>query len=137
MTVLLAYIRTPEGDAALAAALREAQARDTDAVVVNVTRPASEVDFPMSAEQGLDAIEEQFLLAGVPAEIRQLPGVPDPATAILSVLSEVRPEVAVLGLRVRRPIGELLLSSVTQRVVRDAQCPVLLVKAPSDVGPGG
>lgn len=137
MTVLLAYIRTPEGDAALAAALREAQARDTDAVVVNVTRPASEVDFPMSAEQGLDAIEEQFLLAGVPAEIRQLPGVPDPATAILSVLSEVRPEVAVLGLRVRRPIGELLLSSVTQRVVRDAQCPVLLVKAPSDAGPGG
>lgn len=132
MTVLLAYIRTPEGDAALDVAVREAQARKTDAVVVNVTRPASEIDFPMSTEQGLDAVAEIFTRADVAVDVRQLPASSDRAGAILAVLSEVRPDVAVLGIRDRRPLGELILGSVAQRIVRDAECPVLLVKATSD-----
>jgi hypothetical protein len=56
MTVLLAYIHTPDGDAALAAVVDEARWRATKAVVVNVTRPVAEVDSPMSAEQTLDAV---------------------------------------------------------------------------------
>lgn len=50
MTVLLANIRTPEGDAALTTAVEEARRRSTRAVVVNVT-PASQVDSRLSAER--------------------------------------------------------------------------------------
>lgn len=131
MTVLLAYIRTPEGDAALTAALDEARWRATRAVVVNVTRPVAEVDSPMSAEQGLDAVAALFRSAGVEVEIRQLPASQDRAGDILAVASEVKPELVVIGMPRRSPVGELVLGSTSQRIMRGAECPVLVVKAPT------
>src|SRR4051812_32761425 len=123
MTILLAYIHTPEGDAALTVAVEEARARATDAVVVNVTRPAAEVQSPISAEQGLDAVAALFQRAGVHADVRQLPASSDRAGVILAVMAEIRPELAIIGLRTNRPVGDRLLGSVSQRIVRDAQCP--------------
>jgi nucleotide-binding universal stress UspA family protein len=131
MTVLLAYIHTPDGDAALAAAVDEARRRSTKAVVVNVTRPVAEVDSPMSAEQTLDAVAAQFKGAGVDVEIRQLPASPDPAGAILAVMSEIQPELVVIGMHKRNPVGELIIGSTSQRILRGAECPVLVVKAPT------
>lgn len=131
MTVLVAYISTPEGDAALSAARDEARWRSTNAVVVNVTRPVGEIDSPMSAEQGLDAAVAYFAEAGVDADVRQLPANPDRAGAILAAIAEVGPEVVVIGLRRRSPVGELLVGSTSQRIIRGAECPVLVVKAPT------
>jgi nucleotide-binding universal stress UspA family protein len=130
MTILLAYIRTPEGDAALAAAVEEARARATKAIVVNVTRPVAEVDAPVSAEQGLDAVAALFESVGVDVEIRQLPSSTDRAGDILKVIGEVQPELVVIGMRRRAPVAELLAGSTSQRILRGAECPVLVVKAP-------
>jgi nucleotide-binding universal stress UspA family protein len=132
MSVLLAYIHTPDGDAALAAAVKEARWRATNAVVVNVTRPVAEVDSPMSAEQTLDAVADLFRAAGVAVEIRQLPASPDRAGAILAVMSEVQPELVVIGMHKRNPVGELIVGSTSQRILRGAECPVLMVKAPTN-----
>lgn len=131
MTILLAYIRTPEGDAALSTAIEEARSRATKAVVVNVTRPVAEVDAPVSAEQGLDAVAELFESSGVEVEIRQLPAATDRAGALLQVIGEVGPDLVVIGMRRRAPVAELLIGSTTQRILRGAECPVLVVKAPS------
>ena len=131
MTVLLAYIHTPDGDAALAAAVDEARWRGTKAVVVNVTRPVAEVDSPMSAEQTLDAVTALFERAGVDVEIHQLSASPDRAGAILAVMSEIQPELIVIGMRKRSPVGELIIGSTSQRILRGAECPVLVVKAPT------
>ena len=129
MTVLLAYIHTPDGDAALAAAVDEARWRGTKAVVVNVTRPVAEVDSPMSAEQTLDAVTALFERAGVDVSIRfewrMAVG------AILAVMSEIQPELIVIGMRKRSPVGELIIGSTSQRILRGAECPVLVVKAPT------
>jgi nucleotide-binding universal stress UspA family protein len=130
MTILLAYIHTPEGDAALSSALEEARSRGTKTVVVNVTRPVAEVDSPMSAEQGLDAVARLFESAGLDVEIRQLPSSSDRAADILEVISEVQPELVVIGMRRRTPVGELLVGSTSQRILRGADCPVLVVKQP-------
>ena len=131
MTVLLAWIHTPEGDAALAAAVQEARSRATGAVVVNVTRPVAEVNAPMSAEQGLDAVAALFQRAGVEVEVRQLPASLDRAGDILAVVSEIQPELVVIGMRRRSPVGELMLGGTPQRIIRSAECPVLVVKAPT------
>ena len=129
MTVLLAYIRTPEGDAALATAVEEARRRSTGAVVVNVTRPAAEVDSPMSAEQELDAVAARFAAADVPVEVRQLPFETDTAEGILAVAAETSPDVVVIGLRRRTAVGKLILGSTSQRILIGVDCPVLAVKA--------
>lgn len=129
MTVLLAYIRTPEGDAALAAAIEEARRRGTGAVVVNVTRPASTVDSPVSAEQNLDAVAARFAEAGVPVEVRQLPAGTDPADGIVVVATETGPDVVVIGLRRRTAVGKLIVGSTSQRILLGVDVPVLAVKA--------
>jgi nucleotide-binding universal stress UspA family protein len=131
MTVLVAYIHTPDGDAALRAAVDEARWRATSAMVVNVTRPAAEVDSPMSAEQGLDAAAALFERAGIEVEVRQLPPSSDRAGDILALVAEVRPELVVIGMRKRSQVGELIIGSNAQRILRGAGCPVLVVKAPT------
>jgi nucleotide-binding universal stress UspA family protein len=129
VTVLLAYIRTPEGDAALATAVEEARRRGTGAVVVNVTRPASEVDSPVSAEQNLDAVATLFAEAGVPVEVRQLPAGTDPADGVVAVATETGPDVVVIGLRRRTAVGKLIVGSTSQRILLGVDVPVLAVKA--------
>lgn len=129
MTVLLAYIRTPEGDAALATAVEEARRRSTDAVVVNVTRPAEKVDSPFSAEVTLDAVAATFADAGVAVDVRQLPAGTGPADGVLAVAGEVGPEVVVIGLRRRTAVGKLIIGSTSQQILLGVDCPVLAVKA--------
>jgi nucleotide-binding universal stress UspA family protein len=131
VTVLLAYVRTPAGDAALATAVEEARLRSTEVVVVNVTRPASEVDSPLSAEQLGDAVAARFAASGIKAEIRQLPAGTDPAEGILKVVAETKPELVVIGMRRRTEIGKLILGSTAQQLMLGVDCPVLAVKAPS------
>lgn len=128
MSILLAYIHTPEGDAALNAALDEARHRRTTCVVVTVTRPVAKVDPAMSTEQRLDAVSALFTASGVEAEIRQLPASGDPAADILAVVAETAPEVVVIGMRRRNPVGELI-GGTSHRIIRGVDCPVLLVKA--------
>ena len=130
MTVLLAYIRTPEGDAALDVAVEEARRRSTGVVVVNVTRPAGQVDAPYSAEQLLDAVAARLAEAEVDVDLRQLPGGADVAEAVVAVAAEVSPEVVVIGLRRRTAVGKLVLGSTSQRILLGVDVPVLAVKAP-------
>jgi nucleotide-binding universal stress UspA family protein len=129
VTVLLAYIRTPEGDAALAIAIAEARRRETGGVIVNVTRPAAEVDSPVSAEQNLDAVAARFAEAGVAVEVRQLPAGTDPADGVVAVATEIGPDVVVIGLRRRTAVGKLIVGSTSQRILLGVDAPVLAVKA--------
>ncbi|SFJ37143.1 Universal stress protein family protein [Nocardioides psychrotolerans] len=52
----------------------------------------------------------------------------DVAEAVLSAAREVDATLVVLGIRHRSPVGKLLMGSVAQRVLLDAECPVLAVK---------
>ncbi len=132
MTVLLAYVSTPEGDAALAVALKEATLRSSRAVVVNVTRPEAEIDSPFSAEQSLDAVAERFADAGVEVELRQVPPTSDVAQAILDAADETGAELLVIGLRRRSPVGKFVMGSTSQRILLGAGCPVVAVKVDED-----
>ena len=130
MTVTLAYVFTPEGDAALAATLEEAQRRSTDVVVVNVTRPATGEASPYSEEQALDAVQAKLAEAGVASEVRELPAGTDPVEAIIEAARDTGSELVVIGLRRRSALGKLVLGSTAQRLLLGLDSPVLAVKAP-------
>jgi nucleotide-binding universal stress UspA family protein len=130
MSVVLAYVPTPEGDAALAAAVEEAERRGSDVVVVNVTHPAEVSDTPFTEEQVLDAVQARVRAAGVPSDVRQLPTGTDVAEALIEVAGETAAEVVVIGLRRRTALGKLVMGSTAQRLLLGLDCPVLAVKAP-------
>jgi nucleotide-binding universal stress UspA family protein len=53
----------------------------------------------------------------------------EPAEDLISIAEEVEAELIVIGLRRRTPVGKLILGSNAQRILLDASCPVLAVKA--------
>ena len=52
--------------------------------------------------------------------------------SLVQIAEETKAELIVIGLRRRTPVGKLLLGSNAQRVLLEAGCPVLAVKAPED-----
>ena len=53
----------------------------------------------------------------------------EPAEDLISIAERVAAELIVIGLRRRSPVGKLILGSNAQRILLDAHCPVLAVKA--------
>jgi nucleotide-binding universal stress UspA family protein len=133
-TIVVGYVPKPEGRAALRKAAQEARLRQADLVVVNSHRGGREFDSEdaVKSEEQLEAIREELQSAGIKHEVRQLVRGMDPADDLVSVAEEVGAEIIVIGLRRRTPVGKLILGSNAQRVLLDASCPVLAVKADED-----
>lgn len=129
--IVVGYVPKPEGDAALRLAAEEAKLRGASLVVVNSHRGGREFHDTDAArtESQLDAIREQLQTAGIEHEVRQLVRGLDPAEDLVKVAGEVSAELIIIGLRRRSPVGKLILGSNAQRVLLDAPCPVLAVKA--------
>jgi nucleotide-binding universal stress UspA family protein len=127
MTVVVGYIPDQYGEAALAAAIEEAERRDTDLVVVNATKGDSLVDRRYVGETGLAELQARLLGVGVANQVRQAMGT-DVAEEILRAAAETEADVIVIGLRHRTPVGKLIMGSVAQQVLLDAPCWVLAVK---------
>ena len=129
--IVVGYVPKPEGRAALRRAAEEARLRSARLVVVNSHRGGREFDREDATDTEKDLAEVRHELddAGVDHEIRTLERGMDPADDLVNVANEVSAEFIVIGLRRRTPVGKLILGSNAQRVLLDAPCPVLAVKA--------
>jgi nucleotide-binding universal stress UspA family protein len=125
------YVPKPEGRAALRRAAEEAKLRNSRLVVVNSHRGGREFDREdaLESEEQLEDVRRELREAGVDHEVRQLVRGMDPADDLVNVAQDVDAEIIVIGLRRRSPVGKLILGSNAQRVLLDAPCPVLAVKA--------
>ena len=130
-SIVVGYVPKPEGKAALRRAIDEAKMRDARLVVVNSHRGGREfgVADEMATEAALDEVRNELQGSGVEHEVRQLVRGQDPADDLIAVAEEAGAEFIVIGLRRRTPVGKLILGSNAQRVLLDAPCPVLAVKA--------
>lgn len=128
MTVVVGWTADARGRAALERGAHEARVHGEPLVVVNATTGTSTVDDRFAGES--DVAEVQALLdsLGVEADVRQ-PLVRDVTDALLDVAEEVDASVLVIGIRHRSPVGKLLMGSTAQKILLDARCPVLAVKA--------
>jgi nucleotide-binding universal stress UspA family protein len=130
-TIVVGYVPKPEGRAALRRAVEEAQLREARLVIVNSHRGGRDFDKDdaLETEGQLQEVRDQLSDSGVENEIRQLVRGMDPAEDLITVAEEVGADFVVIGLRRRTPVGKLILGSNAQRILLDATCPVLAVKA--------
>lgn len=121
MTVVVGYSGRPEGLASITRALAEARLRDTNLIVV-----------PNTAADDVELVRSELAAGGVNFEIAD-PG-PDGQMAdhLLEIAEANDTDCIVIGLRRRSPTGKLLLGTNAQRVLLDASCAVLAVKAEDD-----
>jgi nucleotide-binding universal stress UspA family protein len=131
--IVVGYVPKPEGQAALELSVTEAAMRECSLVVVNSHRGGREFRSGGAAgsEPELPDVRSQLEAAGVQHEIRQMVRGLEPAEDLLKVAEEVSAELIIIGLRRRSPVGKLILGSNAQRILLDAPCPVLAVKAGS------
>ena len=129
MTVVVGYVPTPEGEAALTAAVAEAQRRDEPLHVVNSSRGDSLVDRRFAGEGDLRAVRERLDAAGVRYEVEQQVRGREAAEEVVDAAERLSATLLVIGLRRRTPTGKLITGSSAQRILLDAPCPVLAVKA--------
>lgn len=129
--IVVGYVPKPEGRAALRRAVEEAGLRAARLVIVNSHRGGRDFDKEdaLETEAQLQEVRDQLSDTGVENEIRQLVRGMDPAEDLINVAEEVGADFIVIGLRRRTPVGKLILGSNAQRVLLDATCPVLAVKA--------
>lgn len=122
-TVVVGYVPKPEGEAALDAAIDEARRRGATLVVVNARRDAG------SPEPDLTAVRSRLTESGLAFDLREVVQGMDASEDLIAVAEDTDAELIVIGLRRRTPVGKLILGSNAQRVLLDAPCPVLAVKA--------
>jgi nucleotide-binding universal stress UspA family protein len=136
MSVVVAYAPTPEGRAALARAGQECRLRSAGLVIVKsaANRLPDGVDLA-AYEAELATAAAELEADGVTVDLRDVDGEAPPAEDVLTAAAQTAAEVIVIGLRRRTPVGKLLLGSNAQRILLDAQCPVLAVKAEVTTAP--
>lgn len=117
-TIVVGYSAKAEGRAALLRAIAEANLRHSSLLVVHT-----------STQEEVAELQSELAAAGVAYEVREAADPLDPAEELIAAADASAAEFIVIGLRRRSPVGKLLLGSNAQRVLLDASCPVLAVKA--------
>jgi hypothetical protein len=116
--IVVGYSSKPEGRAALKRAFAEAELRGAELVVVHTSLDVEVAD-----------LRAELAASGIPFEVKEAADALDPAEELISTAESRGAEFIIIGLRRRSPVGKLLLGSNAQRVLLDASCPVLAVKA--------
>ena len=133
MTIAVVHSATPPGRAALLAGAQEALLRLED-LVIAVAAGSDRVTVEEVREQlgpTANQLDEEGLTIGIGRS-----HLSDPSDAVVQVAQEDDARLLVLGPRRRTPVGKLIMGSLAQRILLEATCPVLAVKAcPGHIAP--
>lgn len=133
MSILIGYVPTPEGEAALEAGLREAQLRNTNVVILNSPRKGAPVDAVLIPEKQVAELVKRAKKHGVEAVVRQPSHADDLTQEFIELAEEVDASLIVIGLRKRSQVGKFIMGSHAQRILLQVDRPVLAVKATDDL----
>ena len=129
MTIVVGYVPTPEGEAALTAAISEAQLREEPLHIVNSSRGDSLATSATHPRTTSTRSAPGWTETGVAYEIHQLVRGHEASEELVEAADRIKASLIVIGLRRRTATGKLLTGSQAQRILLDANCPVLAVKA--------
>jgi len=133
MTVVVGYVPDATGLLAVREGAQQAQWRDSELVLVNVVGAAGYTVPTAADERTLDAVAARLTELGVRFSVRQAEQSLDrPSEVILAVAEETGAELIVIGVHRTSQVVKAVLGSTVQRVLADASCPVLCVRATED-----
>lgn len=129
MNILVGYIPSPEGVAAVDWAIAEAQEHRAALYVLNTGKDGNYADPQFATAEDIDALDAQLSASGLQhTMLRPTDGV-DAADSLISAADQNHIDLIVIGLRRRSPVGKLIAGSTAQAVLLGADCPVVGVKA--------
>ncbi len=129
MTILVAYVPRPEGQAALDKGIEIAKRRSERLLVVNASPGGKKEDTSMADVQDVERVEKMLKDAGLNAEFKQFVRGKSAVEEIEELVESLQASLVIIGLRKRSAVGKLILGSVAQEVLLSVSCPVLAVKA--------
>ena len=129
MTILVAYVPRPEGQAALDKGLEIALRRKESLVVVNAGPGGTQEDTSVAEAYDIERVEKLLAASGVDAKLKQFIRGKSAVEEIQVLIDTLPVSVLIIGLRKRSPVGKLFLGSVAQELLLSVPCPVLAVKA--------
>lgn len=129
MTILVAYVPRPEGQAALDKGIEIAKRRKERLVVVNTSPGGKQEDPSMADVQDVERLEALLAGCGLEAEFKQFVRGKSVIEEVEALVDSLKVSVLVIGLRKRTAVGKLILGSVAQEILLSVSCPVLAVKA--------
>ena len=130
MTILVAYVPRPEGQAALDKGMEIAKRRQERLVVVNASPGGSQEDQSKADAQEGERVEALLAGSGLDAEFKQFIRGKSAVAEVEALVDTLQVSLLVIGLRKRTAVGKLILGSVAQDLLLSVSCPVLAVKAP-------
>lgn len=128
MTILIGFVPTPAGEAALAEGLSEAARSGEDVVILNSPRRGATVDADFIGEDVAQDLLAQASAQGVTARVDQAEHGSDIVDTFEALVESSNARMVVLGLRRRSPVGKLVLGSDAQRLLLELEVPILAVK---------
>lgn len=129
MTILVAYVPRPEGQAALDKGIEIAKSRNEHLVVVNASPGGAKEDPSLADVQDFERIEQMLANTGLNAEVKQYVRGKNAVEEIQALVESMQASLLIIGLRKRTPVGKLIMGSVAQELLLSVSCPVLAVKS--------
>jgi nucleotide-binding universal stress UspA family protein len=129
MTILVAYVPRPEGQAALDKGIEIAKRRNERLVVVNASPGGPKEDAAMADVPDVERVEKLLQGTGIDAQFKQFVRGKNAVEEIEAMVDSLPASLLVIGLRKRSPVGKLIMGSVAQELLLSVNCPVLAVKA--------
>lgn len=131
MSIIVGYVPTPVGKAALEAAITEAKLRNEELLIVNSSREGALVDKNTASMDDWNEVDAAVAAAGIQSQIIESTYRDDLTEEFLRIASEQDVSLIVIGLRHRTQVGKFIMGSHAQRILLQADRPVLAVKASS------
>lgn len=127
-SVVVGWVRTPEGQAAIEAAVEETRRRQGRLIVVHSAKGGGDDETVVGVRDALEALEARLKGEGLDVTVHDYVRGNEPAEDLIDVAGREKAALIVIGLRRRTPVGKLLMGSNAQNILLRADCPVLAVK---------
>lgn len=129
MTIVVAYVPRPEGQAALDKGIDIAKRRNEPLIVINASPDGAAADTAFADVPDFERVQALLENTGLDVDFKQFVRGKSAAEEIEELVASMQVSLLVIGLRKRSPIGKLILGSVAQELLLTVSCPVLAVKA--------